>query len=240
MSETKNDIELRSEKVRNIVGQIPNVLLRKGITLISLVIIGVITGLYFIPYPETLTMFVCLYSSPESEIIKAPENGFIELMEPPKNVQERHVLALLKEANGSIVSINSQSRGLLLTNCRDKSYANKGDILFSIVPENIQCIYGIIFISQEKINRIKLGQNVKIELMDSPSKNYGLIDGEISKIYPILENGRDYKVIVHLKDGFKSTNNCKFNYTPLMNAKASVFLSNESFLKRFINSIRKE
>ncbi len=238
MIENKNDIELRSEKVRNIVGQIPPVLLRKGIAVISIVIIGVIIGSYFIPYPETLTMSVGLYSLPESEIVKASENGFIELNESGENVQKNQVLASLK-ANDSIIPIKSRSEGRLLINCHTQSFVNEGDILFSIVPENIRNVYGILLIPQEKINRIKLGQNVKIELMDFPAKSYGLIDGEVSKIYPIPDNDAGYKVEVQLKNGFISTNNYKFDYSPLIKSKATVFLSSESFLKRFINSIKR-
>ncbi len=241
MAENKNDIELRSEKVRNIVGQVPPVLLRIGITIISLVIVIVFLGAYFIPYPETLTMPVCLYTSPESELIKAPENGFIELKNCPENIREKQILALFKGVNDTIVLIKSQSEGRLLVNCRDKSFVNKGEVLFSIVPKNIQNVYGIIFVLQEKINRIKSDQNVKIELMDFPAKKYGLIDGKISKIYPFPESEDGCKrVEICLENGFKSTNNYEFNYNPLMSAKATVFLSNESFLKRFIISIRKK
>lgn len=47
-------IELRSEKVRNIVGQVPSLLLRRGITVIASVVILVFVGTYFIQYPETI------------------------------------------------------------------------------------------------------------------------------------------------------------------------------------------
>jgi hypothetical protein len=54
MSEGKKykDIELRSEKVRNIVGKVPHTLLRIGITIISIIIVVVLALAYIIPYPE--------------------------------------------------------------------------------------------------------------------------------------------------------------------------------------------
>ncbi|MBM6993634.1 MAG: HlyD family secretion protein [Prevotella sp.] len=50
-----NKIELRSEKVRHIIGEIPSGLVRYGITIITIVIIGLLVGAYFIPYPETIS-----------------------------------------------------------------------------------------------------------------------------------------------------------------------------------------
>ena len=50
-----NKIELRSEKVRHIIGKIPSRIVRYGITIITIVILGLLTGAYFIPYPETIS-----------------------------------------------------------------------------------------------------------------------------------------------------------------------------------------
>lgn len=53
MAEDK--IELRSEKVRHIIGEIPSGIVRYGIMTITIVILGLLAGAYFIPYPETIT-----------------------------------------------------------------------------------------------------------------------------------------------------------------------------------------
>ena len=50
-----NKIELRSEKVRHIIGEIPSRIVRYGITIITIVILGLLIGTYFIPYPETIS-----------------------------------------------------------------------------------------------------------------------------------------------------------------------------------------
>ena len=41
-------IELRSEKVRHIIGEIPSRIVRYGITIITFVILGLLVGAYFI------------------------------------------------------------------------------------------------------------------------------------------------------------------------------------------------
>ena len=50
-----NKIELRSEKVRHIIGEIPSRIVRYGITIITIVMLGLLIGAYFIPYPETIS-----------------------------------------------------------------------------------------------------------------------------------------------------------------------------------------
>ena len=47
-------IELRSEKVRNIIGQIPPSIIRYGIIVIFLIIIILLTVSYFFKFPETI------------------------------------------------------------------------------------------------------------------------------------------------------------------------------------------
>lgn len=48
------NIEIRSENVRKIIGQIPPKIIRSGITVIGLIILLLLTAVAFIPYPETL------------------------------------------------------------------------------------------------------------------------------------------------------------------------------------------
>ena len=50
-----NKIELRSERVRHIIGEIPSRVVRYGITVITIVVLGLLVGAYFIPYPETIS-----------------------------------------------------------------------------------------------------------------------------------------------------------------------------------------
>lgn len=46
-----NKIELRSEKVRKLIGDIPPFLVRWGIVIIVTIIIGLLAAVCFLPYP---------------------------------------------------------------------------------------------------------------------------------------------------------------------------------------------
>lgn len=49
-------IELRSEKVRHVIEEVPSRIVRYGITIITFVIFGLLVSAYFIPYPETINV----------------------------------------------------------------------------------------------------------------------------------------------------------------------------------------
>ncbi len=61
-------IELRSEKIRHIIGEIPSGIVRYGITIITFVILGLLAGAYFIPYPETISAKVQMTSARQGTI----------------------------------------------------------------------------------------------------------------------------------------------------------------------------
>lgn len=61
-------IELRSEKVRHIIGEIPSTIVRYGITIITIVVLGLLVGAYFIPYPETISAKVQMTNAHQGTI----------------------------------------------------------------------------------------------------------------------------------------------------------------------------
>ena len=63
-----NKIELRSEKVRHIIGEIPSRIVRYGITIITFVILGLLIGAYFIPYPETISANIQMTNASQGTI----------------------------------------------------------------------------------------------------------------------------------------------------------------------------
>ena len=63
-----NKIELRSEKVKHIIGEIPSGIVRYGITIITIVILGLLVGAYFIPYPETISAKVQMTNARQGTI----------------------------------------------------------------------------------------------------------------------------------------------------------------------------
>ena len=46
-----NQVELHSEKVRNIIGDIPSSLVRWGVAVIVIIVLGLLLALLLVPYP---------------------------------------------------------------------------------------------------------------------------------------------------------------------------------------------
>lgn len=89
MENINDNIELRSDKVRSIIGQIPPWIIRSGITTIFIVIILLLTGSYYFKYPYTITTnvqflekdstYIGLVDIPANEIHRIKEGQVVEI-----------------------------------------------------------------------------------------------------------------------------------------------------------------
>lgn len=78
--EHSRNIELRSEKVRNIIGQIPPKIIRTGITVIFIVVVGILTGTYFFEYEYTIET--------SATIEQRNDTTFIEIKIPANEINK--------------------------------------------------------------------------------------------------------------------------------------------------------
>lgn len=104
MTEDNKGIELRSEKVRNIVGKMPPVLLRIGISIITLILIMVVIGAYFMPYPEYVHLKVKIEYTEGTGYISAKIKDKIER---GQSVELKTVLSR-KTTTGYVSNIGSE------------------------------------------------------------------------------------------------------------------------------------
>lgn len=90
--EEKN-FELRSEKVRSIVGQIPSSLIRYGITILGLVLFCLFTVAYFMPYKQIYSGTAILCTNVD---IGSRDNGIVVLLKfegiRPENVDGQTII----------------------------------------------------------------------------------------------------------------------------------------------------
>ena len=69
-----DNIELRSEKARNIIGQIPPLIMRIGITIIFAIVIVLLLFAYYFKYPYLIAV--------EGKIISNSNNSYCEIKVP--------------------------------------------------------------------------------------------------------------------------------------------------------------
>ena len=115
--ENSNNIELRSDKVRSIIGQIPPWIIRSGISVILLVVVVLLIGSYYFKYPYTITTTVEFSKINNSFIgtVKIPANKISKI----KKGQEVEVyFENVKNINGLIfkTTLNKISDKITISN----------------------------------------------------------------------------------------------------------------------------
>ena len=133
-----DSIELRSEKVRNIIGKIPPRIVRSGTLVLFIVFILLIIGSYFFPYSETITAPVQIKEY-QTLSVHSENKQHIIIAYIPINLQSKVIKGLesmveiegySKNTNGQIVgTVQNRMNTTVIKN-------NKKYILYSLSLDN--------------------------------------------------------------------------------------------------------
>lgn len=111
-SKEERNFELRSEKTRSLIGEIPSVLTRYGIIIISMVLLLVIGITTYFPYRKVFYGEVVIYTLPMGESTDSIES-IVKLLfteEVPVKLLENQRIVLLTEEesiNGRLLQLNT-------------------------------------------------------------------------------------------------------------------------------------
>ena len=96
--EQEEKIELRSEEVQELMGQIPPWILRWGISLVGVILLGVLAGSCFFKYPETLTAEITVTTETPPVELYTLATGKLErvMMVNQQQVEAGQVLAVVE------------------------------------------------------------------------------------------------------------------------------------------------
>lgn len=96
--EEKDKIELRSEEVQEIMGDVPPWILQWGITTIAIVLFAIFIGSFFFRYPDTLTAPVVVTTATPPVEIYAKAGGKIEELNTAnqKDIHEGDIIAVIE------------------------------------------------------------------------------------------------------------------------------------------------
>lgn len=113
------DVELRSEEVQEVMGQIPHWILRWGITILFIVVMILVIGSYFFRYPDVITTEMTLTGqSPTAQLVARASGKIASLyVTDGAHVSESSVLAIIENpaSTGDILSLKEQLSGRLLS-----------------------------------------------------------------------------------------------------------------------------
>lgn len=94
----RNNIELRSEEVQDIMGQIPSWIVRYGITILFIVVFALIVGSYFFKYPDVIQAEMTLTSHhPVAQVVARTSGKISQLnVSDGEKVKSGEILAVIQ------------------------------------------------------------------------------------------------------------------------------------------------
>lgn len=216
-----NQIELRSEKVSNIMGQIPSRLIRYGMLLIIIIILMIFSIAYILPYKETLPLIVSIKTNSQVKIIRTLTSGKCILVNSNDTVSANETLNYIISSD-SLYKITAPISGKLIRNITNDEYVNCNKVLY-IIKSKYYYQYGESIISSELIHKIKIGYKVILKMHNME------IIGYVKDIHPITD-GNNNKIIISFIDS-------NTVLQPNKNYSAEIGLSNISLLKKFFSFV---
>jgi len=225
MENKKQHIELRSEKVRNIMGVVPPLLLRQGATIIGLILVVLVGISAIIPYQKNINVQLHLYSIPSLKIVTAPTNGVLLLDNLPTKVTSNSIIAYLQH-NNKLLPIKTPISGKIISNTYHKTAISKGELLFVIIPQNIKICYAEGTIALADKSQIKKGQ--KVIFTNTRGK---LCVGTVTIIYPLQTVNNRLKIRIAL--------NCAtVNNLYITKQQGKIVVKKASIFNYFLDAVR--
>ena len=206
------DLQLRSEKVRNIVGEIPPAIMRYGIYIIILIVSVSLFCLFIIPIHEQYRTNIIIKSIPEPEVVTSPLYGKINYCVSNNSYVDKDEKIAKISHNETICDIYSKSSGEIILNNKNNSYLKVEDIVCEIIPEKGQ-LYTQALVPMNYINKDYKSFHIDIIVPTGES-----INGSITEIYaiPVSKNGEQfYKADIYIdKEQYVAVNTiCKMLIT---------------------------
>lgn len=240
MPESNTELEIRSNEMQEIIGQVPHWITRWGIIVLCCVgVIGIIISNY-IHFPEIL-----------------PATVFVQAKEQPGQVTVRREDASqefkLRIKNGQIVNVGdtllihkdnkNHTVKPILTPMKGKIYISNGidqkntlDYVIWVVPATTGFEIKLKF-ADKGAGGVKVGQAVQISLTDYPPAEYGFLEGRISSILPMQVDNAHQGYITLKNNKLITSKQIEIPVLPVMNGDAEILLNDKSIFQRIFRSI---
>lgn len=229
--------ERPSEDIQEIIGIIPNRIIRWGITVALFLLICVLLVSHYIRYPDVILaeseliadeqpFKVSWYQSEDNVFYtrKVKENQFINkgdtlLIEENLKSHQHHV------------TISPFAGRVFLT----KGYKNNAEKQTIWITQKINGYSVVLLLSINQSGKVKVGQRVQINLDEYPRSEFGYLEGKIMNIVPVKIEGF-YRVYVELDQGLVTNTKYRVPDQPKFSGKADILTNNRSVLQRIFYS----
>lgn len=223
----KNEnLDLKSDKVRSIIGRIPSRLLRQGSSVISLLILCMIVLAYTLPYYDYRSLDVSIQCVPKIHLLYAPCEGvYINIKKDSLYLGDTYGIILTTDNH--LVKLITPSNGALHESVINNTYIKSEQIIGCIIPSKIEQITAIAYVDTNEISTFKINQNASLQ--------FDSIEGEIKfqgKILKMIDTKRG-KYMMQFQIDTDLDNN-SFIESISYNGKAKVLISDTPIAKRLL------
>jgi hypothetical protein len=232
--------EVGSGEMEEIVGIIPPWIIRWGITVLFFIAILTLAVSCFIRYPDTLNTQVVIeaVNQPGKISIRRGDADqiFKYFVKDGDHVKPEDTLLQWTDRKTGVVhpTITPIAGTIYITHGDDDKDILQ-DIMWVVPPSSqakIKINYG-----NKGAGNVKIGQLVKFELHDFPKSEYGFIEGRISSILPIQQNGEHIAYVKLNGDEIITSERKIVPILPVMKGTGEILLNDRSIFQRIFGSI---
>ena len=233
--------ELRSEQVQEILGLVPNWMVRFGNTLVLFLAVGLLLISYFIKYPRTVISRVVLTTANPVEDIRAGITGdFLGVhARNLDNVRSDELLATVQNGD-SMETLRSSLNGQIhfVGFWETGSNVRKGDLLFRIVPSDHECYIGKIKIPMEQADKIEKGQRVRIRLSEYLNVENDVLEATIHRISSAADDTGSITVEARINENLVTLSGTKIDFKPGLNGTSEIVIEDLRLIERFFYQLK--
>lgn len=232
--------ESQSHEMEEIIGKVPNWITRWGITVLFLVsFIGVFIS-NTIQFPDTASADVIIQALEQPGKVSLRRDDasqeFIFMVKDEDYVKPGDTLFIHKNDK---LDINKP----IITPMRGQVFITKGidgdntqDYLVWVVPETTDFEVRLKY-SVKGSGKIKIGQEVVINIENYPSSDFGYLTGTITKILPVPVEGKMQGYVKLNKEKLITNLGNELPLEYLMEGKAEIILENKTIASRIFGNI---
>lgn len=100
-------------------------------------------------------------------------------------------------------------------------------------------IFGLFTVSSHNMGRLHAGQPVRIRLHAYPYTEYGILKGEVMRLFPDPKQVGRCQVFVLLPDGLRTSQGRELPLIPQMDGTAEIIISNPRLIERLVSPFAK-
>jgi hypothetical protein len=225
--------EKHTEEIEEIITKVPSWIVRWGITLLFSTILIVVAISVLVPYPEMVKYPLKLQSFSSSVPVIADTSGRITKVFIEKGMVVKKGQPLVEIQKSYVLKAPRDGRIGFSAIVQPGSFAGQNQEMFKIHPLNEQ-FYGVIYVSTNAINKIRVGQEVLIKLSGSSSADNNTMRGKVDFVADEPINNR-FLVKVSFSDLRAATQ--KFEIKNWMEFDAQIITKKSNLFNRLFRSI---